>query len=138
VSSLAIGGSHYCYVNTDKRGRCWGRGQEGQLGHGSQPIGVVTNPVEVIGLWDIEDIAVSDFTTCARRTNGRLACWGSNQGGFLGSGESAPLSSVPVDYQGMDEVRDLSMNSIGACVVRRGDVWCWGSGVSEPTLVSFP
>lgn len=138
VSSVAVGDSHGCYATTDKRARCWGRGQEGQLGHGSQPIVRVTSPVEVIGLWDVEDIAVVGATSCARRTNGRLACWGSNQGGFLGAGETTPLSSVPVDYVGIDEVSDLSMHGVNACVVRRGDVWCWRAGVSTPALVRFP
>lgn len=138
VSSVAVGDSHGCYATTDKRAWCWGRGQEGQLGHGSQPIARVTSAVEVIGLWDVEDIAVVEATSCARRANGRLACWGSNQGGFLGAGEAAPLSSVPVDFQGIDEVSDLSMHGITACVVRRGDVWCWGAGVNAPTLVHFP
>lgn len=138
VSSVAVGDSHGCYATTDKRARCWGRGQEGQLGHGSQPIARVTSPVEVIGLWDVEDIAVVGATSCARRTNGRLACWGSNQGGFLGAGETAPLSSVPVDYVGIDEVSDLSMHGVNACVVRRGDVWCWRAGMSIPALVRFP
>ncbi len=139
VASASLGPDHQCYSTVQGSVWCWGAGNLGQLGNGSQPTTRVTSPVQAIGIWDANQVSAGGSVTCARRANGRLACWGSNQDGLLGPGVTASLSSVPGEFQGLDEISDVSLG-YQACVVRRGDVLCWGAGFTPnvPTAVDFP
>lgn len=70
--------------------------------------------------------ALNRYSGCARRANGRIACWGDNTWGELGVLD--PLAEPgPVAVTGIDDAVDLSGSVASMCAVRSsGEVWCWG------------
>jgi alpha-tubulin suppressor-like RCC1 family protein len=96
VVQVAAGEGHTCALLEDKTVRCWGRGDDGQLGYGddadvgyAQTPGSLPSPVDVGG--DVEFIAVGGAHTCAVLTSGALRCWGANAVGQLGHPAGAPI-----------------------------------------------
>jgi len=62
-----------------------GEGAEGLLGNGTTTQSSV--PVLVTGITGATDLSVGSFTACTTMYSGVMVlCWGSNEGGQLGSG----------------------------------------------------
>src|SRR6185436_20655311 len=71
---------------------CWGANDFGQLGLGDTA--VHATPTQVTALtttW--QRVAVGTFSTCAITSGGSLYCWGRNQSGELGQGDSVQRTS---------------------------------------------
>jgi hypothetical protein len=77
--------------------QCWGSGQYGQLGNGSNMNSDV--PVTVSGISTAGAISgIGDFV-CALLGGGSVQCWGANGSGQLGNGATTD-SNVPVTVSG--------------------------------------
>lgn len=65
--------------------------------------------------------------TCAITSGGSVLCWGSNEFGQLGNGETASTTS-PVQVTGIGaSVASVAAGSESTCALTRlGTVWCWG------------
>src|SRR3990172_2245778 len=87
---IAAGEQHTCAVRATGVAVCWGANDIGMLGDGTTTTRLVPTPVS--GLNDAVEIATAPQAdhTCARRTTGQIACWGSNGYGELGTGGPAP------------------------------------------------
>jgi alpha-tubulin suppressor-like RCC1 family protein len=86
--------------------------------------------VEVAGVIDAVEIAVSDMHACARRAEGSVACWGENLDGRLGNG-TIVASATPVAVLGLNDAVELAVGGRHSCARRAtGEVVCWGWGVS--------
>ncbi|NUO54436.1 MAG: hypothetical protein HOV80_36800 [Polyangiaceae bacterium] len=73
---------------------------------------------------DVRRIAVSVSHACALLVDRRVACWGSNSSGQLGSGDAG---SEPRVVAGADDVNDVAVGVGFSCALRRdGGVLCWG------------
>ena len=98
--SVTCGTNHACVVESiDKTGYCWGNNQSGELGDGSlvestKPVLVQEGPDSLTTMtWS--QLSAGHLYTCGiRDSNNQVYCWGSNQGGQLGVGDS-PLQAVP-------------------------------------------
>jgi alpha-tubulin suppressor-like RCC1 family protein len=101
---LASGWAHTCALLENGTVKCWGLGDNGQLGDGQEygydftdhPGSAV--PVDVIGLTGVTEIAAGGVHSCALHEDGTLSCWG-GYGGVLGDGylyESGSLTPVSV------------------------------------------
>ncbi len=81
-------------------------------------------------------IATGNEHTCALMTDGTVRCWGSNQTGQLGTGQSsADLASAanPVAVVGLSDVTvtSLALSVAHTCaLIDDGTVRCWGDGGS--------
>jgi xanthomonalisin len=139
VIALAAGAAHTCALLADKSVWCWGL--EGMLGDGKPGDGTFTpTPQPVQGLpgstgplGDIISIATTTEggdTCAAARSDGSVACWGTNAANELGTdGES------PVAIQGVSAVTALA--SGGFCGFQgNGGVVCWRVG-APPVNVAF-
>ncbi|MBN1609047.1 MAG: hypothetical protein JW940_20635 [Polyangiaceae bacterium] len=64
--------------------------------------------------------------TCLLLESGRVACWGDNQFGQLGVGDSAEHDGLRY-VAGLSDAKTLHTGDIESCAVGRdGTLWCWG------------
>lgn len=98
VASLALAGESSCALLRDGRVRCWGLNDRGQLGDGTtddraSPVAVTTSTgVELDG---VVEIATGRSSTCVRRDDGGVHCWGDNRAGALGEPDPARIRLRP-------------------------------------------
>lgn len=132
VAQITAGDEHTCVVKTDGSVWCWGANGKGQLGDGTTE--VRSEPTRVVGLDGVTIAAVSaGFEhTCAVTDQGALFCWGSNENGRLGVGqtfEALDHSASPLPITGLPQpVASISAGGKHTCAVMEGtkDVYCWG------------
>lgn len=94
--SLSGGEGHSCAALNDGTVKCWGWNSEGQLGLGDTvsrggALGQTLDklPYVNIGIGEMAaSIAAGDHSTCAVLAGGRVKCWGSNNYGELGLGDT--------------------------------------------------
>lgn len=159
LTHIASSSRHSCARVEDGTAVCWGQNWYGQLGNGeSGGDAMAATPVAVQGLTDVQRLSVGSSTSCAVTTQGRVRCWGSNEGGWMGD-PSLPhglgdLKSWPVrEVPNLIDVAQLTMGQSHTCVIKQnGTLWCWGVNgggqvgqppsppgiVAEPTLVPMP
>ncbi len=102
VKQIAAGGSHTCALMESGAVRCWGRGNEGQLGYGT----VDFNGDALLGddsgetpaeIGDVEvggtvvQIVAGGQHTCALLDTGSVRCWGDAARGALGHSNLARI-----------------------------------------------
>jgi alpha-tubulin suppressor-like RCC1 family protein len=72
-------------------------------------------------------VAAGQRHTCARMTDGTLRCWGANDSGQLGTGDTMG-TMVPTMVREIDDAELLSARGNQTCALRPGGfVWCWGN-----------
>ena len=80
------------------------------------------------------EVRAGSYETCARRADGTIWCWGSNQFGQLGDGTTTD-SPTPVQVQGLADMIALAVGEGFACAVKGdGTVWCWGQNKDSGAL----
>ncbi len=140
--AIASGGAHTCAVLDDGAVRCWGRGDDGQLGYGSVGnVGDDETP-DLIGPVDLGAgrravaIAAGDRHTCAVLDDGTVRCWGLGAAGRLGYANvqsigdtETPAAAGPV-YLGLGRTaRAITAGDDHTCaLLDDGGVRCWGDG----------
>ena len=100
VRSFATGHAHTCAVTTEARLLCW-LGHQVSAPSGSFLAGLTATPQLIPELTDVMQVTAGDGFTCALTGDGRLWCWGANDGGQLGLGvpdASRPRPTQPVSY----------------------------------------
>jgi alpha-tubulin suppressor-like RCC1 family protein len=153
---ITAGESHTCGLTAGGTAYCWGYAVYGQLGTGSftgpdlcttNPGGPGANicaaaPVQVqSGGVQFKQIEAFGHTTCAIATDGRLFCWGGNDVGQLGTGNTTNRN-VPTLVSGGLLFRDVggSYNPSGqtstAALTTDGRLFRWGLGVLTPTQIT--
>ena len=136
VAELAAGGTHTCALLTTGAVRCWGNNTFGQLGYGDtehrggQPSDWPLADVNVGGT--VVQIAAGLDHTCALLESGDVRCWGGNDVGQLGYGDTerrgdeageSLATNVPVGGR----VRQLALGEFHTCaLLESGAVRCWG------------
>lgn len=85
---VSIGGSHACAEMSDHSVRCWGSGNDGQLGLGGPTLSALPTDVSNITGSTAATSAVSvssgGYHSCAGMADGTLKCWGDNDAGQIG------------------------------------------------------
>lgn len=135
VERIRSGPMHVCVIRQSAVW-CWGDGRGGATGDPARPQG--SAPTKIEGLSDATDLALGRDHTCALRSSGSVACWGTNTEGQLGDG-SAEDSFTPVELP-LSGVVELASENVHTCArTEEGDVLCWGgSGARVPTKISLP
>ncbi len=98
-SRFGLGADHSCGISTAGRLYCWGDDAFGQVGNGATT-GDQTSPVAIGTATNWVDVASGDHHTCAVNAAGDVYCWGHNQHGQLGLGDTANRNA-PVLVQGI-------------------------------------
>ncbi len=126
VVNVVAGEDHTCATRTDGKIVCWGRNDHHQLGDGTN-VGRTT-PATVLGdLTYAVHLTAGEFNSCATFGGGKVRCWGRNNFGQLGNGNTSPGDTVPSPaIVWLSDVERLSTGE-HTCVWRRErKLFCWG------------
>ena len=143
AKQLVAGANHFCALMSDGSVRCWGDDEYGALGGGLPPKGDPTPKgapegdagatTLVDGLTDATQISAGGQTTCARRADGSVYCWGKNDQGQLGLDDVAPqwdydAHPAPSQVAVRDPAVRVDVGPDNVCaVLSTGKVSCWGN-----------
>ena len=133
---VAAGAFFSCALLRSGTVRCWGAGEQGQLGNGART-SLMERSGEVPSRVPIGEpavaIAAGSHHACAIVRSGAVRCWGDGAGGQLGSGSKRNLldtpggrpSRVPLGGRAVA----LAAGDLHTCALMDGGaVRCWGSG----------
>ena len=150
VSKLALGSSHSCALLTDGGIKCWGNAEYGRLGNGDtmnrgDGSGAMGDRLPRVNLGRAAvDIALGYEHSCALLDDHTVKCWGSNNYGQLGVGDTSNRGESPsdmgdalptVDFGGRTAYRIMAgSQSYISCALLRGsdcdacrdEMVCWG------------
>jgi alpha-tubulin suppressor-like RCC1 family protein len=140
VIAVSAGGNHTCALLSSGGVKCWGNNAWGQLGDGTRDNKFI--PVDVSGLSTSGVVAISagGSHTCALLSSGGVKCWGINEFGQLGKGESNGseilkdnlFSTIPIDVVGLSSgVTAISAGGAHTCALMNSSgIKCWGDNFS--------
>lgn len=145
--AIAAKGWHVCVILDNGSVKCWGNSDGGQLGYGDtvqrgDGPGEMGDNLPTVNLGTgrtAKKIAVSFNTTCAILDNNSLKCWGFNEDGQLGLGDTAAHGStsgtmgdaLPAVNLGTGFfATDIAMGADTTCALLNNTiVKCWGSPI---------
>jgi len=126
--------SHACALRSDGLLGCWGSNSSGQLGSGNNNYrSVPRNVITPVGFY-WKDFSIGESHSCAIRSDDSVWCWGQDNYGQLGNGESEVLSNVnipvPVSIPIGFMAKHINVGKRHSCAVSTDkQAICWGYGV---------
>ena len=145
VVSADTGEDHTCAVSDRGQVRCWGRNLRGQLGRGGRDnMGddETVSEMSSVSLGERATAVAAGFAhSCAVTDRGNLFCWGANEAGQLGYGDTTDYGLLPGERPEDRGPVPLGAKAIGVAagakhtcaLLEGGDVLCWGRGESGQT-----
>lgn len=150
VVAVSTGTLHTCALLDDGVVKCFGDGRSGRLGNGvGDPVGrsaaSMGDGLPAVSLGTgrrATAIATGAAHTCALLDDGTVKCWGANDEGQLGLGDTdargdAPgemgdvLSTVDLGLAAHERVTAIAAGDAHTCALfSTGSVKCWGSGTN--------
>jgi cysteine-rich repeat protein len=144
ASALALGAGHSCALLEGGAVKCWGFNDEGQLGLGISgyvgddpgEMGETLAEVDLGAGRSAIAIAAGDHHTCALLGGGAAKCWGRNDRGQLGLGDTLPRGDGPgemgdalpeVELGPSGEIIAIAAGGSFTCALFfDGAIKCWG------------
>jgi len=133
-TALAASLTHTCGLATGGAAYCWGENDHGQLGVATtercskmdnSPCSSKALPVS--GGFVFTAIAAGFEHTCALTSTGAAYCWGRNDVGQLGNGDTQPNSPTPTAVAGGIRLVALWAGGAHTCgLTAAGEAYCWG------------
>lgn len=136
AKQVAAGVYHACALMETGNVRCWGAGESGALGTGSQANigdGLGEVPSDVALGEPVTAVSAGNRFTCALTASGKVKCWGRGMEGQLGYGKTMDvinLADIPVNGVDLGGTATMIASGIGhTCAVLSDDTLrCWGYG----------
>ena len=139
IVQVSVGIEHACALTNEKGIKCWGKGQNGQFGNGSNPgtqktaVSTLVSSTDQSPLTRAIQISVGGYRTCALMSNNQIKCWGTDTHGELGNvGTGQQTYPVDVTNSGGTPISGILSVSVGrehTCALHTGGgVKCWGKG----------
>jgi alpha-tubulin suppressor-like RCC1 family protein/uncharacterized protein involved in exopolysaccharide biosynthesis len=123
-SQVTTGGAHSCAITTEGAAWCWGRGTDGQLGHGAFFTSAI--PVQVAAHLPLTQVAAGAAHTCAIADTGEALCWGWNVFHEGGNGSTASMPQ-PAFLLGGGRYSAITAGMHHTCALTLDDEpVCWG------------
>jgi alpha-tubulin suppressor-like RCC1 family protein len=138
AKQVSAGSFHTCALLNAGAVRCWGSNLAGELGYGNTTnIGDNETPasagdVNVGGV--VTQLATGNSYTCALLDTGNVRCWGANNSGQLGYGNTEDIGDdeTPASAGDVNLGKTAIQIAVGeqhtCAVLEDGAVRCWGQG----------
>jgi hypothetical protein len=129
AQAVAAGTYQACALLVDGDVWCWGLNSSGQLGNGDTTVAISPVPLKVVGLGQAATaIAVGVQMSGAILADGSVSCWGADNYGQLGDGNSSfSATALPVSVSLPDKATGLALGKDNGCAsVGAGYLYCWG------------
>jgi alpha-tubulin suppressor-like RCC1 family protein len=129
ATRIAAGNAHVCAVLDMGAVYCWGANDSGQLGtsagtDSATPVKVAIDKVMDVTAGGIPGAGTAH--TCALTASGRVSCWGANDSGQLGKGDTADTSD-PTQIDTLNLVSGVAAGGAFTCAfLQGGGLYCWG------------
>lgn len=123
VVEVTAGRGHACVRETTGAVKCWGLNSHGQVGLDAAATNM-PSPFLISSLSAKRIVAGARFT-CAIRDDDAIVCWGRNTSGEI----AVPSSPSEPPTASMIYADDLALGGAHVCIVRNGNVRCWGWNV---------
>jgi alpha-tubulin suppressor-like RCC1 family protein len=121
---IAAGWGHACALLHDGSVRCWGVGDEGQLGDGERRDRAQASTVADLTLG--RRLTAGWNHACAIRADGSAMCWGRNADGQLGDGTTEDRSRAGAVKE-LSQVIAMSAGESHTCALAKtGEIRCFG------------
>ena len=128
-TSVSTGEEHTCAARDDNSLECWGYNRDGQLGinidggNKLAPTLLDLNPTFAV-------VSAASSHGCGISEQGSLWCWGWNDSGQLGLGDTARRTSPHQVGDSLDW-HTVSAGTFHTCATRNDNsLWCWGAGLN--------
>ena len=123
--AVAAGLAHTCAILAGGDVHCWGENGDLQLGSSGPS---TATPRQVEGVSGAALVATGERHSCVLLAgSGRVVCWGGNDRGQLGVGNTGAAALAGDAVEGSDGWSDLSASGAHTCAVDDDtNVWCWG------------
>ncbi|MDF1654215.1 MAG: hypothetical protein P1U34_03800 [Coxiellaceae bacterium] len=133
IIDISSGRHNTCALSKSGIVKCWGENAHGQLGDGTTTERHIPTTVTGLGS-DVKSLSAGGIHTCALLIDGRIKCWGDNNGGQLGN-NSTTSSDTPVLVHniGGQYPKAIALSSGGGdscALLATGAVKCWGNNHS--------
>lgn len=123
---VAPGQGHTCGIRSPGALYCWGRNTDAQLGQGATEPQQLRTPTRVGSDSDWLEVAAGQASSCARKRDKTLYCWGSLASGVLAVGDLEPRST-PARVPEFADWSSLASGTFHTCGLRAaGEIWCAG------------
>ena len=132
VKSMGMGLKHTCAILEDDTLTCWGLDSHGALGNGNLDTSDKYTPQTITTPSDRKVVKVEPGAThtCILLDDGGVMCWGRDNLGQLGNGDTSDTIHAPSSNVELPEGRaaiDLSVGDHHSCaLLDNGSVACWG------------
>lgn len=129
---VSVGYGFGCAVRgADKAVVCWGLNDAGQLGRGIVTQGNAMLPAFVVPGVKATMVSVGYNHACALSEDGRVLCWGADEYGQLGNGQSNLATNFPFPspqaVKGISNATNVSAGYMFSCAaLADASVKCWG------------
>jgi alpha-tubulin suppressor-like RCC1 family protein len=143
-TSISAGADHACALATTGESYCWGRNTMGVLGVGDTL--AQRAPIRAVAGGHRFALLSPGFSnTCGLTAEGAAYCWGTRDGGQLGTeaasagcgADRAYCSAVPLPVAGGSTWKQIDVGVGFTCGVRSdGVVYCWG--MNEESQLGVP
>ena len=130
VVAVSAGGSHSLALTADGAVWSWGRGGEGQLGHGDQQSQLLPKKVELLGGRRVVAVSAGSDHSLALSADGAVWSWGSGFFGKLGHGDQQ-RQLLPKKIEASAGQRVVAVSAGDAhslALTADGALWSWGYG----------
>jgi len=136
------GGGVTCATATNGTIWCWGlaegpRGVAWDSSKGDLVAGSAVGPMQVGTAKNWTRVEVSVGFACAENTLRELWCWGSGQLGQLGNSGFWNSQTPTLVKSFGKKWYDFTVAPTTACAISDSGLWCWGDGLSLPTLQTW-
>lgn len=130
AKALSLGAYHSCALLDDDSVKCWGSNINGELGLGDKNYRNRPQDSAVVLAAPARAISAGAFHNCAVLQSGDIQCWGRNQSGQLGYGDTSERILPDATFVSLGVGRSATSVTAGlihSCALMEDkSVQCWG------------